>query len=222
MKNHARIIQESLEPVGFMLKDYKERWDSKQMNSLMKDVPNGQWVDLQTGGDDDAMVIVGDQNGIDKAEEFSSESDFCMFLSLGYKHYWDTSAKDFVIKVEDMTGAEIEIYWDGGAGGDKATMAVFGESKKQQRIKENKKALIRLPGKLPLIKNGVHESRRRKINEGSAEDSIDKVDKKVIEDILDIFNRNTGVDDLSTWLDLGVKLGIMDIEEAKKMWLSLI
>lgn len=109
-------IDKSFEPVGFMMKDYKESWNSKEMNAEAKRVKGkGEWIDLNTGGDSDAMVCVSNKDAIKIAQADKHES-LCDFIGLGTSYgdiYWDNKKKDFVVVKDGET-----VYYDNGKGID--------------------------------------------------------------------------------------------------------
>lgn len=99
-----KVNRNSFVPVGAMIKDYKESWNSREMNRESKLVPGGEWVDVNTGGDSDMMVCVTPQ-----MKKALPKDDSLYVFTMG-DLMWDQDKKDFVTIVEDSKGNE-HVFW---------------------------------------------------------------------------------------------------------------
>lgn len=107
----AKFDASKLIPFSAIMKDWKEDWEKSELNNAMKGIPGGEWIDVTTGGDEDAMIFTNQQFVKDVAE------DAIMFMTWG-DTYYDPAKKDIITVVQNRSGDEVGVYWNKGKGDD--------------------------------------------------------------------------------------------------------
>jgi len=107
----GKVNRNSFVPIGVMIKDFKESWNSKEMNREAKLVPGGEWVDINTGGDSEMMMCLTPE--MQKALPKDQSSMFVMTVG---DLMWDADKKDFVTILINNNGDEQAVWLQKGKG----------------------------------------------------------------------------------------------------------